>query len=65
MEVGPVSSGGVTGPFPEAEYQAIFQKVPRLAVEVVICSDLGMPLARRITAQIADAASPGGRSGST
>ena len=41
-----MSAGDVTGPLPEAEYQAIFQKVA--AVEVVICSDLGVLLARRI-----------------
>ncbi|HVA08167.1 MAG TPA: hypothetical protein VNG12_15630 [Acidimicrobiales bacterium] len=38
----------VTGPLPEAECQAIFQKVPRLAVEVVMRSDPGVLLARRI-----------------
>jgi len=48
MEVGPVSAGDVTGPLPEAEYRAIFQKVPRLTVEVVVCSELGVLLARRI-----------------
>jgi 8-oxo-dGTP pyrophosphatase MutT (NUDIX family) len=48
MGVGPVSAGDVTGPLPEAEYRAIFQKVPRLTVEVVICSELGVLLARRI-----------------
>jgi ADP-ribose pyrophosphatase YjhB (NUDIX family) len=37
----------VTGPLPEAEYQAIFQKVPRLTVEVVVFSELGVLLARR------------------
>ncbi len=42
-------SADVTGPLPEAEYQAIFQKVPRLTVEVVVCSDLGVLLARRIS----------------
>ena len=36
------------GPIPEVEYQAIFQRVPRLTVEVVICSALGVLLARRI-----------------
>jgi ADP-ribose pyrophosphatase YjhB (NUDIX family) len=36
------------GPLPEAEYQAIFRKVPRLTVEVVICSERGVLLARRI-----------------
>ncbi len=37
----------MTGPLPEFEYRAIFQRVPRLTVEVVICSDLGVLLARR------------------
>ena len=40
--------GDVTGALPEVEYQAIFRKVPRLTVEVVICSELGVLLARRI-----------------
>ena len=40
--------GDVAGPLPEVEYQAIFQKVPRLTVEVVICSEFGVLLARRI-----------------
>lgn len=35
------------GPLPEAEYRAIFCKVPRLTVEVVVCSELGVLLARR------------------
>jgi hypothetical protein len=35
-------------PLPEAEYRAIFQKVPWLTVEVVVCSELGVLLARRI-----------------
>jgi len=48
METDPVSAGDVTGPLPEAEYRAIFQKVPRLTVEVVVCSELGVLLARRI-----------------
>ncbi len=48
MEVGPVSVGDVTGSLPEAEYQAIFQKVPRLTVEVVIGSNLAVLLARRM-----------------
>ena len=43
-----MSAADLTGPLPEAEYRAIFQKVPRLTVEVVICSDLGVLLARRI-----------------
>ena len=38
----------MTGPLPETEYRAIFQKVPRLTVEVVVCSELGVLLARRI-----------------
>ena len=38
----------IAGPLPETEYRAIFQKVPRLTVEVVVCSDLGVLLARRI-----------------
>jgi 8-oxo-dGTP diphosphatase len=37
-----------TGALPEAEYRTIFQKVPRLTVEVVVCSDQGVLLARRI-----------------
>ncbi len=40
--------GDVTGALPEVEYQAIFRKVPRLTVEVVVCSELGVLLARRI-----------------
>jgi len=40
--------GDVTGALPEDEYQAIFRKVPRLTVEVVICSELGVLLSRRI-----------------
>jgi ADP-ribose pyrophosphatase YjhB (NUDIX family) len=42
------SPDGETGALPEVEYQAIFRKVPRLTVEVVICSELGVLLARRI-----------------
>jgi len=38
----------VTEPLPEVEYQTIFRKVPRLTVEIVICSELGVLLARRI-----------------
>jgi len=38
----------VTEPLPEVEYQTIFRKVPRLTVEVVICSGLGVLLARRV-----------------
>ncbi len=38
----------LAAPLPEAEYRAIFQKVPRLTVEVVVCSELGVLLARRI-----------------
>ena len=41
-------AGDLTGPLPEAEYRAIFQKVPRLTVEVVVCSELGVLLARRV-----------------
>jgi ADP-ribose pyrophosphatase YjhB (NUDIX family) len=41
------SPDGETGAFPEVEYRAIFRKVPRLTVEVVICSELGVLLARR------------------
>ena len=43
-----MKAGDVTGPLPEAEYRAIFQKVPRLTVEVVICSELGVMLSRRM-----------------
>jgi 8-oxo-dGTP diphosphatase len=32
----------------EAEYRTIFQKVPRLSVEVVVCSGQGVLLARRV-----------------
>lgn len=42
-----MTAGTVTGPLPEAEYRAIFQKVPRLTVEVVVVSELGVLLARR------------------
>ena len=38
----------MAGPLPEAEFRAIFEKVLRLTVEVVVCSELGMLLARRI-----------------
>jgi len=48
MEEGRVSADDVARPLPEAEYRAIFRKVPRLTVEVVICSDRGVLLARRI-----------------
>ena len=37
------------GPLPQAEYEAIFAKVPRLTVEVVIASGDGVLLARRPT----------------
>jgi len=37
----------VTGPLPEAEYQEIFRKVPRLTVMIVVRSELGVLLARR------------------
>ncbi|MDR3648550.1 MAG: NUDIX domain-containing protein [Acidimicrobiales bacterium] len=40
--------GNATVALPEAEYHAIFRKVPRLTVEVVICSELGVLLVRRI-----------------
>ena len=43
-----MSADDVARPLPEAEYRAIFRKVPRLTVEVVICSDRGVLLARRI-----------------
>jgi 8-oxo-dGTP diphosphatase len=38
----------LTGALPEAEYRTIFQKVPRLTVEVVVCSNQSVLLARRI-----------------
>lgn len=37
----------MTGPLPEAEYRAIFQRVPRLTVELVVCSEFGVLLTRR------------------
>ena len=37
----------MTAPLPEAEYRDIFQRVPRLTVEVVVCSERGVLLARR------------------
>ena len=37
----------MTGPLPEAEYLQIFRKVPRLTVEIVVRSELGVLLARR------------------
>lgn len=37
----------MTGPLPEAEYQEIFRKVPRLTVELVVRSDFGVLLTRR------------------
>ena len=37
----------VTGPLPQAEYEEIFGKVPRLTEEVVDCSEPGVLLARR------------------
>lgn len=51
----------MTGPLPETEYHAIFQKVPRLTVEVVVCSESGVLLARRVGGPCADLWSlPGG-----
>ena len=35
------------GPLPQSEYEAIYAKVPRLTVEVVIASARGVLLARR------------------
>ena len=37
----------MTGPLPPDEYQAIFQKVPRLTVEVIVRSEHGVLLVRR------------------
>ena len=37
------------GPLPQAEYEAIYAKVPRLTVEVIIASSDGILLARRKT----------------
>jgi ADP-ribose pyrophosphatase YjhB (NUDIX family) len=37
----------VTGPLPQADYEKIFRKVPRLTAEVVVCSESGVLLARR------------------
>ena len=37
----------MTGPLPEAEYLEIFRKVPRLTVEIVVRTELGVLLARR------------------
>jgi len=37
------------GPLPQAEYQAIYSKVPRLTVEVAIVSSKGVLLSRRET----------------
>jgi hypothetical protein len=65
MDIGGVSAGDVTGPLPESEYRAIFQKVPRLTVEVVICSEFGVLLARRFGGPaMGFGASQGERSGS-
>jgi ADP-ribose pyrophosphatase YjhB (NUDIX family) len=38
---------GVTGPLPQADYEEIFRRVPRLTAEVVVCSESGVLLARR------------------
>jgi 8-oxo-dGTP diphosphatase len=38
----------VTRPLPEDEYHEIFRKVPRLTVEIVVCSESGVLLARRV-----------------
>ena len=35
------------GPLPRAEYEAIYAKVPRLTVEVIVSSDHGVLLTRR------------------
>ena len=37
----------MTRPLSPGEYQEIFRKVPRLTVEVVVCSERGVLLARR------------------
>ncbi len=41
------SDRSVPGPLPQDEYEEIFAKVPRLTVEVVVCSETGVLLARR------------------
>jgi len=38
----------VRGPLPQAEYEEIFKRVPRLTAEVVVCSGSGVLLARRV-----------------
>jgi ADP-ribose pyrophosphatase YjhB (NUDIX family) len=43
----------VTGPLPETEYHAIFRKVPRLTVEIVVCSESGVLLVRRVSGSCA------------
>jgi hypothetical protein len=35
------------GPLPQAEYEAVYARVPRLTVEVVIASEAGVLLTRR------------------
>ena len=40
-------TGGARGPLPQAEYEQIFARVPRLTAEVVIVSSDGVLLARR------------------
>ncbi len=37
------------GPLPQAEYEAVYARVPRLTVEVVIASEAGVLLTRRET----------------
>ena len=38
----------MTQPLPESEYRNIFSKVPRLTVEIVVSSESGVLLARRV-----------------
>jgi ADP-ribose pyrophosphatase YjhB (NUDIX family) len=38
----------VSAPLPQAEYEEIFKRVPRLTAEVVVCSGSGVLLARRV-----------------
>jgi 8-oxo-dGTP diphosphatase len=38
----------VSGPLSEAEYHEIFRKVPRLTVEIVVLSESGVLLTRRV-----------------
>ena len=37
-----------TGPLPQVDYEEIFRRVPRLTVEVVVCSGSRVLLARRV-----------------